>query len=279
MPNLLINGTDVDYVEAGAGPTLLLLHGQLCDQRFWTPQLDGLSAAYRVVAPSLRHYWPGRCDERSRTFTTHQHALDIGFFIKALETGPVHLLGHSRGGYVALRVAQLFPDRVRSLVLAEPGGPIDLSANPGRDEVKAGQAPTQTPFERVLPRIVQHIKAGEVEAGLTLMYETITGRGAWAMASKAFRTMARDNAATLLAQAVYEPRRDPITLAQIQRIAAPTLLIGGSDTLAPFPQILAQLASALRDVRRVELPGAGHSMTVYQAAAFNAAVIDFLSKR
>ncbi len=51
-------------------------------------------------------------------------------FIAALGAGPVHLLGHSRGGHIAFRVAQNFPDLVCALILVEPGAVLapDLEA-------------------------------------------------------------------------------------------------------------------------------------------------------
>jgi len=48
----------------------------------------------------------------------------LSAFVGALVAEPMHLVGHSRGGHVAFRVAQHFPDRVRTLVLAEPGGTV-----------------------------------------------------------------------------------------------------------------------------------------------------------
>ena len=59
-----------------------------------------------------------------------QHTADIAGFICALEAGPVHLLGHSRGGHIAFRVAQNSPDLIRTLILVEPGGVLapDLEA-------------------------------------------------------------------------------------------------------------------------------------------------------
>jgi pimeloyl-ACP methyl ester carboxylesterase len=57
------NALHVINLDRGAvDPTLLLLRGQLCDYRFWGVQMQPLPATYRVVAPSLRLYWPGHRD-------------------------------------------------------------------------------------------------------------------------------------------------------------------------------------------------------------------------
>lgn len=81
-------------VEKGRGSTVVLVHGQLCDHRFWFAQLDALARAHHVIAVSLRHCWPDEANESSRGYTTDQHARDLGELILSLGVGPVHLCGH-----------------------------------------------------------------------------------------------------------------------------------------------------------------------------------------
>jgi pimeloyl-ACP methyl ester carboxylesterase len=52
---LRVNGYDMSYVERGEGVPLLLIHGTLCDYRYWTPQMEPLARGRRVIAMSLRH--------------------------------------------------------------------------------------------------------------------------------------------------------------------------------------------------------------------------------
>jgi len=67
---------------------------------------------------SLRHYWPNDAKGAAR-LSIEEHIADIATFIAALGLGPVDLLGHSRGGYIAFRVAERRPELLRRLVLAE----------------------------------------------------------------------------------------------------------------------------------------------------------------
>ncbi len=266
MPVVRIEDTDLAYVEAGSGPVLLLVHGSLCDYRYWSAQFQTFSRSHRVIALSLRHYWPERWDGRGDDFTIERHVRDVGGFIAALGGGPVDLCGHSRGGSVAFRVAQHFPDAVRRLILAEPGGPVETEENIG----------TPTPVSAVLPEVADRIARGDVDGGLALFVDAIGGTGAWAQAIEGFKGMARDNARTLIAQA--REKRPPITLAEIGAIRAPTLLIGGARTAPPFPGTLSAFEAALAQVRRVKIPHAGHPMNVENADAFNAAVLEFLAE-
>ena len=109
MPTLRVNGYDMAFVERGTGAPLLLVHGTLCDYRQWTGQMASFGGHYRTIALSLRHCWPEHWDGEGDDFTVQQHVADVASFISALEAGPVHLLGHSRGGHLAFRVAQNFP--------------------------------------------------------------------------------------------------------------------------------------------------------------------------
>jgi pimeloyl-ACP methyl ester carboxylesterase len=45
--------------------------------------------------------WPEKWDGEGDDFTVQQHTRDVASFIAALQAGPVHLLGHSRGGHIA----------------------------------------------------------------------------------------------------------------------------------------------------------------------------------
>jgi pimeloyl-ACP methyl ester carboxylesterase len=53
-----VNGSDMAYIELGEGPPLVCVHGTLGDFRLWSPVLGPLSRRRRVLALSLRHYFP-----------------------------------------------------------------------------------------------------------------------------------------------------------------------------------------------------------------------------
>ena len=108
-----VNGYDMAYIEVGEGSPLVCVHGSLCDFRIWCCVLGPLSRRHRVIAPSLRHFFPAHWDGAGSDYTMAQHVADTIGFIEALGTAPVDLLGHSRGGHIAFRVAQQRPDLLR----------------------------------------------------------------------------------------------------------------------------------------------------------------------
>ena len=97
VKSAVINGYPMAYVERGSGPTVVLVHGALNDYRYWSPQLDTLTSRYRVVAVSLRHYYPEPWKGEGK-FSIAQHSQDLAAFIERLGAGPVDVVGWSPGG-------------------------------------------------------------------------------------------------------------------------------------------------------------------------------------
>lgn len=272
MPTLRVNGYDMAFVERGAGAPLLLVHGTLCDYRYWAQHMEPLGAHYRTIAVSLRHCWPEKWDGEGDDFTVQQHITDIASFIRELEAGPVHLIGHSRGGHIAFRAAQNFPDLIRTLVLVEPGGVLaaDLETGLGPDPPTIALGP-------LYASAAERIRMGEIDEALRSTIDVIAGPGGWDRTPEPQRWMFRDNARTLLGQ--IKEKRAPFARADAEAIQPPTLMIAGERSPKSFHHILDGLETALRDVRRAVIPHASHSSNVDNPRAFEREVLAFLAGR
>ncbi len=111
LNEILLGQTPYAYLDEGTGPVLLLIHGSLCDYRYWKWQIPELMQHYRVIAPSLRHYAPITLESKEG-FSFTQHAQDIADLLGILNIESAHILGHSRGAAVALDLALRFPQSV-----------------------------------------------------------------------------------------------------------------------------------------------------------------------
>jgi pimeloyl-ACP methyl ester carboxylesterase len=264
----LSNGLRMPYVECGDGPLLLFVHGSLCDYRYWQPQMDGLSAHYRCCAVSLTHYWPIARLPRTLPFSWSRHADELAEFVDKLGHGPAHVVGHSRGGCVAFHFALRHADHLRTLTLADPGGPVQT---PGESLPMLPET-----VNALRARAAELIEAGEVEAGLELFVDSVSRVGSWAKSTAAFRAMAIDNADTL-------PRQfaDPLpayTCDAATRIQCPTLLIDGEKSPDLFRRNVAALVDWFPDARRHTIRGASHGMNLAHPAAFNRHIDEFIEK-
>ncbi len=265
MPSIDIDGYPLAYAEAGSGAPLVMVHGTLGDQRSWAAQMAPFGEHFHAMAVSLRHCWPGRWEDGG-DFTIARHTADIAAFIRALGAGKVRLVGHSRGGHIAFRVAQHHPDLLAALVLVEPGGELDASL---------GGAPAAGGQVSAFSRAAALIGEGKTEEGLTVVAEHTGGPGAWAKRSEARKVVNRDNATTLLGQ--INEQRSPYTRAEAAAISTPTLLIGGAQSQPQFARILDALEPNMPNARRVTIPNAAHSVQADNPGALNEAVLGFLA--
>jgi pimeloyl-ACP methyl ester carboxylesterase len=254
------------YVQAGEGELLLFVHGSLCDYRYWQPQLAGMAKRYRCVAVSLTHYWPQTASKADAPFSWSAHADEVAEFIERLRAGPAHIVGHSRGGCVAFHFARRYPQHLRTLTLADPGGPLQIAGRP------AARLPETVNALRA--RAAQLIEEGKVDEGLQLFVDSVSRPGFWAKSTLSFRTMAIDNAHTLARQF-----RDPLpayTPEEAAEVRAPVLLIDGEKSPEMFRRTAAALASWLPDARRATVRGASHGMNLAHPAAFNRYIDEFI---
>lgn len=271
MNTLRINGYDMAYLDIGQGQPLLCVHGSLNDFRAWMPVLGPLSSHHRLIVPSLRHYFPEQWDGQGGKFKMARHIDDVIAFVEGLGLDPVDLLGHSRGGHVAFRVALKRPDLIRKLVLAEPGGTLEDALMPDNADDGAPAAGSRAH----LAEVTEKIAAGDLEGGLRTFIDGINGPGAWDILPAADRQIREDNAYTLLGQ--INEGRQAYTRAEAKAVSLPTLFVGGADTPGILPIILRALATHVPGAKTVIISAAGHSMFRQQPKAFCDAVLQFLN--
>ena len=261
----LRSGTRLPYVASGSGEPLLFVHGSLCDYRYWDGQLEVLSAHYHCISVSLSHYWPG--DDAQGEFSLRTHVAELAQFIHAMDLGPVHLVGHSRGGCVAFHLAHGYPDLVKTLTIADPGGPLQIDG--------AAPAPLPPAAAAVRAKVAALIDTGAIEAGLELFVDSVSMPGIWRKSPARFRTMASANAATLPKQF-----RDPLpaySRAAAAALKCKTLLIEGEKSPRMYRDNVEKLAGWIKHVDKRSIAGASHGMNVTHAAAFNRLLKAFVS--
>lgn len=118
MPVAIIDGQPLHYLDQGSGPAVLLGHSYLWDHHMWAPQIEALSAHYRVIVPQLwGHGESGPLPVG--TVSIDDLARQMLVLLDHLGIARVNLLGLSVGGMWAAHLALQAPARVDRLVLMD----------------------------------------------------------------------------------------------------------------------------------------------------------------
>lgn len=139
-----LHGEDMEYLDEGAGPAVVFVHGILGSHQHWRHLVAGLADECRVVAPDL--FGHGASAKPMGDYSLGAHAGTLRDLFDHLGIESATLVGHSLGGGIALQFAYLFPRLVDRLVLVSSGGL-------GREVSPLLRAPTLPGAEWVLPLI------------------------------------------------------------------------------------------------------------------------------
>jgi non-heme chloroperoxidase len=199
------NGVDLHYVERGNGTPVLLVHGSLADYTYW--------------AYSRRYNYPNR-NRRDTDHSAMVEANDLAGFLDQLGPEPVHLVGHSYGAYTALVYAMENPQRVRSLVLAEP--PI-ISWLP---DIPGGEGIYEDFIENVWKPLAQAFTEGGADAGLDFTARWYFGVP-WQEVTPEWQTLFSRNAEEWHALAVSAHAFPKLAEQRVRALTVPTLLLSG----------------------------------------------------
>jgi len=122
----------------GTGDPTLLIHGSWTDRTSWARVLPTLSASLDVIAYDRRGH--GNSAARARPSPLRADAADAAELLRATDLFPAHVIGHSYGGAVALRLAVDRPELVRSVAVHDPPflGLLDEAAALG-DELRSAR--------------------------------------------------------------------------------------------------------------------------------------------
>ena len=106
---------------AESSPPVLAIHGITASHLAWQLVAEALPDL-RIIAPDLRGR--GRSSELPGPYGFDQHADDLARLIDQLGLGPVPIVGHSMGGFVAVAVAHRHPELISGVLLLDGGLPF-----------------------------------------------------------------------------------------------------------------------------------------------------------
>lgn len=271
MPTIDLNEGRAAWMECGTGEPVLLLHSSAASGAQWRALAETLACRFRCVAPDLYGYgdtdiWPGH----GPLTLSDEAALAERLLGEPDE--PVHLVGHSYGGAVALRMAVERPERLRSLTLIEPVAFHLLRPARGGG---AAEPELFAEIARLAAGVSEAVTCGDYRGGMARFVDYWNGAGAWdRLKPEAQAALSRRAAKVVLD--FWATMTEPTWCEAYRRIAAPTLLLCGTESPRPTPHVAAMLAATIPDARLETIEGAGHMLPITHREAVNAAVLNHL---
>jgi 3-oxoadipate enol-lactonase len=247
-------------VERGTGPPVVFLHGYPLDHRMWEPQLESLAQERRIVLIDLPGFGLAADGPVPDTLSGFARALNVA--LAAHVPGPVVVVGHSFGGYVALQLYRDFPEHFAGLVLT------NTRSEPDNDEARARRMAT-----------VRRLEVSSESLDVDATVRSLLSPTAWTAGGPLVESVreivrgARSRAVIPTLKAIAgRPDLTPV----LSTIRVPTLVVWGEeDQLIPPPQTQS-MVDRIAGARGVAIPGAGHLPSLEAPRPFTDALKVFL---
>jgi pimeloyl-ACP methyl ester carboxylesterase len=256
-----------DYLEAGSGPVVLLVHSSVSGARQWRRLVDSLKDEFRVRAVNLYGYgktppWP---NDAPQSLDDQARLLETALPPNA-ET--FCLVGHSFGGSVAMKLAARLSGRVSKLVLLETN-PFYLLKQSGRTDAFAEAMELRNCIKKFGSR-------GDWATAAEQFADYWGGKGTWETMS----AERRDTFADALKPNYFEwdAVMDETTPVEEWGRLLPrsTLLVSDPNTVLPIREITAILRRACPEWKYQEIAEGGHMAPLTHPDLVNPLVEAFL---
>lgn len=245
-------------IRGASGPPVLLLHGLGSSSADWDFQRPAFERAHRVIVADVAGH--GRSPRR-RGATVESMAADVETLLTTLGEPPVHVVGLSLGGCVALALALAAPARVRSLTLVNAFArlrPVD----PRRALTLLTRLAllATAPMETVAAHVARGLFPRADQAPLYRRAVASLGR-----------TPRRNYLAAIRALARFD------VVGRLGAVRCPTLIVAGADDRTVPLAARERLARGIPGARLVVVPESGHATPIDQPEIFNRTVLDFIA--
>lgn len=279
-----LNNVSINFRTMGQGHDVVLIHGLGASQGFWGPRvLLPLARNYRVTLFDLRGH--GYSEMPAVGYTLTDFATDLHHLLNLLDIDRADLIGHSFGGTVALQTAVLFPERVRSLVLA------DTRVRSLQSPANAAAMRESCLITKKLEDVGLFIPEDEEEAGLWLLERFASSLHDETMeklkATEPFIPFVGKKGRTRSAERLLQlfettsakeelSKSIELNRGELSQIRQPTLAMCGESMLTK--ESLLGLQENIDRCQTVVFPKAGHFFPLTHSELFLKSVMDFLTK-
>jgi len=268
---VLVDGLRTHYLDAGEGPTVVLLHSAEfggCAELSWEDTIPALADRYRLVAPDWLGF--GKTDKVHDFSSVRGRMLaHMRRFLEIMCIDEAHFVGSSMAGSVLLSVAaehdRGFP--LRSVVAASGGGFVPN--NEARQIVQSYDCTLES-MRKTIEMLFHNPRWPADDAYVERRFQISLEPGAWESAAAArFRAPVRKGGGGPFGRPDDTP---------YEEISVPTLLIAGANDKLREPGYAPEVAERIPNGRAEVLPDCGHLPNVERADEFNRLVGEFLDE-
>ncbi|WP_436343506.1 alpha/beta fold hydrolase [Natronorubrum sp. FCH18a] len=250
--------------DRGEGQPVVFAHGTLMDREMFRPQLEALAPDYRAVAYDLR----ARTDQYAPAYDLSDLVADCDALLDGIGEESAVIGGMSMGGFVALRFALEYPERVDGLIL------LDSMATPHTPEERETYGQLVAPLE------------GSTDPNPRSLAEGVTGYLFGETTREENPELVEewvDRWATYPGAAVYNELHSwlerPDVTDRLAEIDVPVLVVHGEEDPSIAPSRAEPMLEELPDARMERIPEAGHTSNLERPEPVNEAIRSFLDER
>jgi pimeloyl-ACP methyl ester carboxylesterase len=247
-------GSRIYYEELGSGAPALLLPGFSQSSEHLAALRDALAASYHVIAADLPG--SGRSLPQPRTYTASYYeddAASCAALLRELGTTPAALVGFSDGGEVALLMAALTPDLVRSVVTWGAAGTLNDPEGQLRAVMQHLIDQPIPPLREYRDFLVDYYGEDNARA---MTQNLVQGQSA----------------------IIDGEKHGELALAMADRITCPALLIAGEHDMFAPPPLVRQLAERIPHAEALIAEGAGHDVQNSHPDWLARTILDWLAQ-
>ena len=268
--HLTVNGVRLHYLDWGTeGKTpLICLHAHTTHGRTWDDFAEAMSPYYHVLAVDQRGH--GESEWADTGYARDRYVEDLAAFADALELSRFVLVGCSMGGWNSLLYTVANPDRVERVVL------VDIAPEPGPEHRAQAAKRPPTPMEFLsFDAVLDWIRQGnpwateprirkDVEAKVRQRED---GKWTWKADPALFNTMLPDMTDPSMIERYWKA---------VEAIPCPIMEVRGAESILVSDDTVERMKEVGQQVTTVDVPGAGHVVSVDKPQEFIEATRSFL---
>ncbi|MVU80671.1 alpha/beta fold hydrolase [Nocardia sp. ET3-3] len=273
-----VGGRQIYFIEAGTGPTVVLLHGGgpgASGESNYSRNIEALAQCFHVIVPDMPGYgrsskWIDPADPFGDL------AGSVGGLLDELGIASAHLIGNSYGGAAALRLAMDRPDKVNRLILMGPGGVGTTRALPtaGLQQLLnyySGSGPSREKLTRFIREYLVFDGASVPEELIETRYQASIDPDVVA------NPPLRRPSGPLALRTLW--RMDFTRDSRLRKVEQPTLVVWGTDDKVNRPEGGRMLVEAMPNCDLYLAANTGHWVQWERAELFNTLATAFLEAK